>query len=170
MLVRIVAASEAAAHAGDLLAERRHALQHGVDEVAVLFEVRAAFLGDRVELLGAFRLRGDVAGLLEKGQRRIHHAGTRRVPARGLVLQHLDDLVAVARLLGDQPERDQPQIAGREHAAGAHHVAAAHAVPSADAAAEMAPPAASARPMTGLAVSHSKHRGLLLKVISLDTA
>jgi hypothetical protein len=49
----------------------------------------------------------------------------------------------VARLLGDEGERDKPQIALRQHAAGAHHVvgvgavaaAAAHAV-----AAEMAAP------------------------------
>ena len=36
---------------------------------------RPAFVGDAVEPLGAFRLRGDVAGLFEIGQRRIDDAG-----------------------------------------------------------------------------------------------
>src|SRR5262249_28414943 len=69
-------------------------------------------------------------------------AGRWRVPALGLVLQHLDDLVAVTGLLGDQRERQQAEVALRQHSAGAHHVAtvAAHAVAAA-AVMAMAPPA-----------------------------
>ena len=100
------------------------AFHHRIDESLVLFEVGAAFVGDRVELLCAIRLRGDVAGLFEEGQRRIDHAGAWRIPARGFLLQHLDDLVAVARLLRDQGERDQANVALRQHAAGAAHVVA----------------------------------------------
>jgi len=32
--------------------------------------------------------------------------------------EHLDDVVAVARLFRDQRERDQPQVARRQHATG----------------------------------------------------
>src|SRR5262249_42925002 len=114
----------------------------------------------------------DVARLFEIGEGRIHDAGRRRVPTRGLLLQHLDDLVAVARLLRDQGERDQPQIAGREHAAGADHVAAAtHAVASAKAEAAMASPGAAAGPTllaVGVMMSHAKHGSVfsVLKDIS----
>src|SRR5262249_27529823 len=101
-------------------------------------------------------------------------ARARRVPAGGLVLQHLDDLVAVARLLGDQGEREQAQVALRQHAAGAHHVAAAHAVPAAEAlsGSEMAAPAAPAGPFapaTGLVVvSETEHMILLCCSIYLS--
>ena len=50
-----------------------------------------------------------------------------------LFLHHLDDLVAVARLLGDQRQRNQPQVALRQHPPGADHVVAAHAVTAATA-------------------------------------
>src|SRR5262249_53502328 len=138
----------APAHARDLLADRGEPREHGVDESAVLHEMGAAFLGDSVELLGALALGGDMARFLEIGVGGIEDAGARRMPARGLVLEHLDDLVAVARLLGDQRERDQPQVALGQHAAGAHHVVAAQAMASAEAraAAEMPTPAAARRP------------------------
>jgi len=79
------------------------------------------------------------------------------------------NLVAVARLLGDQRERDQAQIALRQHAAGAHHVAAADAVPAAPAVAAvtMAPaaPGGPALLAAGLKVSHAEHVGSpLLKI------
>ena len=57
----VVAAPEVLAHARDLVADRAHALEHGIDEVLVLGEMRAAFLGDAVELLGAVGLCGDAA-------------------------------------------------------------------------------------------------------------
>src|SRR5262249_17745412 len=110
-----------------------------------------------------------VARLLEIGQRRIDDAGARRVPAGGLVLEHLDDLVAVARLLGDQREGDQAQVALRQHAPGAHHIAAAGPSAPAVPGPEMpAPPAAAATP-PATTMSHAEHVGLLVDYdISLD--
>src|SRR5262249_47001714 len=139
-----------------------------VDEVAVVGEMGAALVGDGVELLGALGLAGHVAGLLEIGERGIDDAGTGRIPAGGLVLQNLDDLVAVARLLGDQGEREQPQVALRQHAAGPHHVAPAHAATAAEALpwSEMAAPAAPAGPFAPapgpVVMSESKHICFLL--------
>src|SRR5262249_48538778 len=66
-------------------------------------------------------------------QRRIDDAGARAVPAGGFLLEHLDDFVAVARLLGDQRERDELQVALGEHPPGPHAVVAAPAVPAAPA-------------------------------------
>ena len=40
--------------------------------------------------------------------------------SRGFFLEQLDDFVAVARRFGDQRQRDQPQVALRQHAARAH--------------------------------------------------
>src|SRR5262249_61198124 len=116
-------AAEAAAHARAGLADEGKPLEHGVDEVAVLLEMGAALVGDGVALLGALDLGGDVAGLFEIRQRRINDAGARRVPAGGLVFEHLDDLVAVARLLGHQRERDPAQVAPCPHAPGTPPVA-----------------------------------------------
>src|SRR5262249_36566798 len=139
ILVRL----EPAADALRPLADGGEALEHGVDDVAVLVEMGAALGGGGGELLGALGLRGDVDGLFQIGHARIDHARARRIPARGLVLEQLDDLVAVPRLLGDQRQRDQPQVALRQHPPGAQHVAVAQsvavaAVASAPAAAEMA--------------------------------
>ena len=80
----VVVAAEAAAHARPPLADEGKPLEHGVDEVAVLLEMGAALVGDGVALLGAFDLSGDVARILEIGQRRINDAGARRIPAGGL--------------------------------------------------------------------------------------
>ena len=98
--------------------------------------------------------------------------GRGRVPALGLVLQHLDDLVAVARLLGDQGERQQAKVALRQHAAGAHHVAAvaAHAVASAAVMAVMPAEAAVAADRVAVfamrsEMPHSKHLKFLLWVL-----
>src|SRR5215813_10192823 len=164
VVVALFVAAEAPAHARDLGADRGEALQHRLDEVAVLVEIGAALVGDRVELLAALGLRRHVAGLFQISEGRVDDARARRVPAGGLVLQHLDDLVAVARLLADQRKRDQPQITGRQHAAGAHHVAAEPA-PPAPAAKTVPVASASCRPAAVAArfrMSHAVHRvGLL---------
>src|SRR5262249_33182372 len=131
-----------------------------VDEVAVLVEMGAALLGDGVALLGALDLGGDVARLFEISQGRINDAGARRVPAGGLVFEHLDDLVAGAGLLGDRRERNQAQVALRRHAPGAHHIAAAVTSAPAVAGAEMPAPAAAAAPPP-TTMSHAEHVGLL---------
>src|SRR5262245_5897827 len=164
----VVVAGEPPPHARRALADRGQALEHGIDEIAVLVEVGTALAGDGVELLRALDFGGDIARLLEIGQRGIDDAGARRVPARRLLLQHLDDLVAVARLLRDQRERDQPQVALRQHAPGAHHVAAAAeaVTTAAPAMAGMPAPAAAARPLTlewkSTGMSHAEHVGLLV--------
>src|SRR3569833_3515000 len=98
--------------------------------------MRAAFLGDGVELLGALELRGEVTDLFEIGQRRIDDARARRVPVGGLFLERFDDVVAVARLLVDQCQRDQAQVALRQHAAGMHQAVAASLAAEAVTAAE----------------------------------
>src|SRR5262245_45720548 len=154
----VVIAAEAAAHARNALADEGKPLEHRVDEVAVLVEMSAAFVGDGVELLGTLGLSGDVTRLLEIGQRRINDAGARRIPAGGLVFEHLDDLVAVARLLGDQRERDQAQVALRQHAPGAHPIAAVTSAPAV-AGTEMPAPAAAAAPLPPT-MSHAEHVGL----------
>src|SRR3984893_16452739 len=165
----VVVAAEAAAHARTPLADEGKPLEHRVDEVAVLLEMGAALLGDGVALLGALDLGGEVARLLEIGQRRIDDARARRVPAGGLVFEHLDDLVAVARLLGDQRERDQAQVALRQHAPGAHHIAAAVTSGPAMTGAEMPAPTATAAPPSTTTMSHAEHVGLLVDYdISLD--
>ncbi len=165
------------AHPRGLLAERREAPKHCIDECAVFLEVGAPLVGDGVELLGPLGLGGEIARLLEVGEGRVHDPGARRVPAGGLLLQHLDDLVAVARLLGDERQRDQAQIALRQHPPRPHHVAE-----SASATAPMAPaPAGPERPAPApmgapllfdllLEVSHPEHVFALLGKfdISLD--
>src|SRR5262249_54176034 len=114
-----------AAPARKPLADRGEALQHHIGNVAVLREIGAALLGDGVALLGAIALGGDVACLLEEGQRGIDHAWARAVPAARLLFDQLDQLIAVSRLLGDQGKREQLEVALREHAADAEPVAAA---------------------------------------------
>src|SRR5262249_39753389 len=94
------------------------------------------FRRDGVELLRAFGRGGDVAGFFQIGQRRIDDAGARRVPVRRLLFQELDDLVAVARCLGDEGQRDQAQVALHQHAARPHQVFAAFAKAAAVAAAK----------------------------------
>jgi hypothetical protein len=57
-----------------------------------------------------------VTQLFEQRERRIHRARARRVAATEFLLELLDELVAVARLLVDEAEQHQAQIAGAEHA------------------------------------------------------
>jgi hypothetical protein len=85
--------------------------------------------GDRIELLVALGAGGHVAGLLEEGERGIDDAGARGIKALGLFLDGLDQVVAVPRLLLDEIERDEPDIAARKHAADAEVLA--QAVPGA---------------------------------------
>src|SRR5262249_30128481 len=156
------------AHARHSLADQGKPLEHRVDEVAVLVEMGAAFVGDGVELLGALGLGGDVTGLFEIGQRRVNDAGAPRVTTGRPGFRERDDLVAVARLLGDQRERDQAQIALRQHAPGAHHIAAAVTSAPAVAGAELPAPAAAAAPPP-TTMSHAEHVGLHFDYdISLD--
>src|SRR5262249_38518406 len=157
--------AEAAAHAGDFIANGTKALEHRVDEIAVLVEIGAAVVGDGVEFLGALGLRRDVTGLLEVGECRIDDAGARRVPARRLLLHELDDLVAVTPLLGDQRQREQPQVPRRQQAGSAKHGATAEALAAAEPETMVAAAPAPRGPVTIMVrseVSHAKHcMGLL---------
>src|SRR5258708_20503916 len=71
---------------------------------------------------------------LQVGQRGVNDAGAWAVPVAGFLLKQLDDFVAVARLLGDQRQRDEAKIALRQDAFGAQNVVGAHSVRPADAA------------------------------------
>ena len=95
-----------------------HRGEDHVGDVAVAGEMGAAGLGDGVDLLVALGAGDGVAGFLEVGQRRVDDAGARAVGAVGTLLQGLDDVVAVARLLGEQGEDDQAEVAVTEHAPG----------------------------------------------------
>jgi hypothetical protein len=64
-----------------------------------------------------------MADLVEVGERGIDHAGARRIEACRALLQRLDDLVAVARTLGEQRQDDQLQVARGELAPGAEPAA-----------------------------------------------
>ena len=108
-----------------------------VDLGAVGGEKRLALGGQRIELAPALILGGGgVAHVLDQGQRGIDDAGARAVAAADPLFERLDDLVAVARLLGHQGENDEPEIAAVEHAPLARLEPAAAPVP-----AEPVPPA-----------------------------
>src|SRR5690606_4159170 len=91
------------------------------------------------------------AGLLEEGEGRIDHAGARRIDARGLLLDGLDQIVAVARLLLDEIERDQAQIARGDHPADAEAVAEAAPI------AEAGPAGAAPARASAEAAAHGLH-------------
>src|SRR5215472_15420697 len=103
-----------------------HPAEDPLDDGFLLVERGRAGLGDAVELLAALGvLHGDVAELFEQGQRRVDHAGARRIGAPDLVLDGLDDLVAVTGRLADQLEDHEAQVALIEHARSAAHAHAA---------------------------------------------
>ena len=138
----------ALAHLADLLAEPAEMGERALHRLAVVVEMGAALVGDGVEPLVALGGRGHVAGLFEEGQRRIDDAGARAVHAAGLFLDGLDQIVAVARLLLDEIQRNQAQIARGEHAADPHIVAKATPV------AEIGAPGAAPRPAPAAAAAH----------------
>src|SRR5262249_38288426 len=105
------------AHAGHLAPDALELLEDRLDMSLVLREMTPAFLGRVIELLGAFGLDPGIAQLLEICQGRIDHAGARHVVAAGALLQGLDQLVAMARLLGEELEQQQLQPLGPELAA-----------------------------------------------------
>jgi len=167
-LVIVFGSIEMLADACRFLADGGEALEHRIDEVAVLFEMRAARVGDGAELFCTLGLRRDVARLFQIGECRIDDARARRIPARGALFEQLDDLVAVAWLLGDQRERDQAEVALRQHAPGTHHVAAAMS-PAEPATEVTAPAPSSGCPVALAAMSRFKHEVSPSFDISLDT-
>src|SRR5258705_10776508 len=90
--------------------------------------MRAAGVGDFVELPRPFDLDRWVSDLFEIGQGRVDHAGTRMVEAAGALGERLDDFVPVRRLLGKEREDNELQIFRAELAARAEAVPAEIAV------------------------------------------
>ena len=103
----------------------------------VLGQEGHALGGEGVELAPALLLGGrGVAHVLDHRQGRIDDAGARAVAAADALAERLDDLVTVARLLGQHGENDQPEVAGIEHAALARFETAAPMAAEAPVAAE----------------------------------
>src|SRR5215218_435921 len=128
----------------------------------------AALAGRLIDLLGVLGLGlCNQAHVFEHGQRRVDDAGARRIFAAGHFLDRLDQLIAVARLVGDQLEQHQAQLAALEHPLA---VAAAMAAPAAGALAEIereatrseAEAASAASGPAGPAIMFKSHLRLLL--------
>ena len=92
--------------AADAFAERSQTVEDDIGEIAVLLEIGAAVVGDRVKPRGVGG-RSQIARFRKIGQRRIDDAGSWRVPVGRLLLDQLDDFVAVTGRLGDERERNQ---------------------------------------------------------------
>ena len=107
-----------------------------------------ALFGRRERLAGAFRLGfGDVSHIEEQGQRRIDHAWARHVAAARQILDRANELVAVARLIGDQLEQDEPEFSRIEDATASAATLARLAFPASAAMAETMPAEVMAMPM-----------------------
>src|ERR1700677_3874221 len=108
----------------------------GEDGVDLRFVVGQDFLAFRrqpVELAPLRILaRLGVAHLFEHGQRRIDDARAWRIVAPNALAELLDDLVAVAGLLGDERENHEPELAAVEHAALTAASVAAAGTPAAE--------------------------------------
>src|SRR3546814_6233880 len=98
--------------AGEELPGPRHALadagefrQHGIGLGTAVGQIGAALLGDAVELLGALGDDRGEADLFQIGQRRIDYAGARCVETVAVLVERLDDLVAMTRLLDRKSTR-----------------------------------------------------------------
>src|SRR5450755_1489393 len=91
--------------------------QHRVDQGTIFIELRQSGVGDAIELLAALGFDRGVADFFEVGEGRINHAGARSVKALRRFLESLDDLVPMPRMLLQQSEDHQLQIAGAQLAA-----------------------------------------------------
>src|SRR5579871_1961134 len=164
-----VVATIGAAHPRHLAADGGEPVEHHVDDVAVRLEIALALGRDAVELLAALALGGEIARLFEIGERGINDTRARAVPAARLLLDHLDDLVAVTRLFRDQGKHEQLQVSLCQHAADTEEIAAARPAPAAPAetgsVTAMAMTAGGPMGTARVAVtSHSKHVSLLLDI------
>ncbi len=135
--------------AGVLFAHPRHAFEQALDRRLVSLQLVLALRSHGVELAAALALLGgDQACFLEQGEGGIDHARAGAVGAADAILDFLDDLIAVPRLLGDQGQHHPAKIAVVEDASAAA-AAPARAVPAAHAI-EMSKMAVAAKSM----VSH----------------
>src|SRR5690606_33985150 len=79
-------------------------------------EFGGALGGDGEQFFRAVALlRRDLPHLVEQGEGGIDHPGARRIGAAGQLLDPADQVIAVARLVGDQLEQHEPQFAAVEH-------------------------------------------------------
>ncbi|SBV36867.1 hypothetical protein STPYR_11797 [uncultured Stenotrophomonas sp.] len=99
----------------------------GIDHFAVGVDLFAAGVGDRIALAAAVVFGGDQAHVLQQCQRRVDHAGAGCIGAVEQLADQLDQLVAVARLLFDQCQQQQAQVAAAQWPARAAIAAAAPA-------------------------------------------
>src|SRR5258706_5226021 len=91
-----------------------------VDQRLVLGQMRSPVVGDLVDLLaGLLRPRSRVAQILEHRQRRIHRPRTRRIHPAETLLDLLDDLVAVTRLLVEKTKNHELEMPLVEHSSAA---------------------------------------------------
>ncbi|CCV08667.1 hypothetical protein MESS2_780014 [Mesorhizobium metallidurans STM 2683] len=162
-ILAVVVPAEPVARLGHLAAETLEVVEHVVDHLAVFVEMRLPGIGDREHLLVAFRRRDGIAGLFQEGQRRIDHAWTWAVDAAGALLQRLDDVIAVARRLGQQRQRNQLEIAVGQHPPGAEHVARPAASAATTAMAERAEAAATTAEPAGH--MHEGAQGVLAEMM-----
>src|SRR5690606_18309105 len=116
-ILRREALAQALAPAVHAVAGLFEEVEGRLDRLAIVVEMRPALVGDGIELLVPLGGGGHVAGLLEEGEGGINDARAGRVKALRLLLDGLDQVVAVPRLPLDEIERDEPQVAAREHAA-----------------------------------------------------
>src|SRR3954468_113334 len=94
-----------------------HSAQHAFDRGGFVLQDLTSGIGDREQLLAALRRRRfDLAHVFEQAEDRVDRARAWRIGAADQLLDRLDQLIAVSRLLADQPEQERPQIAGAEKA------------------------------------------------------
>src|SRR5258705_254379 len=78
--------------------------------------MRAAFVGDLERLTRTLaRSLLDQAHVLKQRKGRINHAWARRIFAAGHILDRADQIVAGARLVGDQLQQHKTKFAGFKH-------------------------------------------------------
>src|SRR5262249_47380428 len=101
-------------------AELRQARKQRLDLFLLRGELGGAGLGDREWLARPLRRRLlDLSHVLQQGQGRVDHAGARHVAAAAQLFDGPDQLVAMTRLVSDQLEQHQAQLARVEHPAAA---------------------------------------------------
>src|SRR5207249_3446462 len=89
-----------------------HAPEDGVDRGLMFFEGRLALGGDTMQLLAAhLRFDGHIAQFFQQRQGRVDHSRAGAVSAADLLLDGLDNLVAMARLFGDELQDHELQVA-----------------------------------------------------------
>src|SRR6478752_4390620 len=86
------------------------------DLVGFFLEMCAAFRGGLERFAPGLALPFlDQVHVLQQGQGRVDDSGTWRIVSAGHLLDRPNQVVAVARLVGDQLEQDESQLAAFEH-------------------------------------------------------